>query len=206
MASRYLVRVDLLSEDTTGPALLREAIVSIHAIATVTASDDDKKRWCGSYRTVVLPHVRRVNQIFFLGQDDEYAALVVGVVVHGGGGFHHGTDRVGITIETHHEVVVIHLETGTVIGRLEIPASGRGMDAPQFASAYGTISGCWERGRHRDDDVTTTNTGGIVMAGPSVRDAALDGSMRTMKKRTKGKRRQNGKQKDGFQRGKCLFG
>jgi len=202
MTSQYLVRADVLSKSRVSTEavitqdLFEGALVSIHPI--MKTSDDKKEP--GDYLTVMLPHVGQVSQIFFLEQE-QYAVLVVC-----------SSDfldpyRFGAHI---YEVVLIHLETATLIGRLTLPVvpTMAKNNAPQFDAAFGTLSSCLERiERHFFEGGTgCVNTGGIVMAGPSVRNAPLDASMRTMKKRPKGKRRQNGKQKDGFQRGKCLFG
>ena len=101
--------------------------------------------------------------------------------------------------DRHVEAVLFHVESACEIGRLSFPLFDKGV-VPEIISSPCCV------GRVNSFVAAASERNGVVVAGYGVRDAALDKSMRTMKKREKGKRRQHGKKKDGFQRGSSLFG
>ena len=131
-----------------------------------------------THSSVTLSHVHEIVKIGFL-KNEQYAFLVCWC----------STEMPHMRLEA----IILHLESGgREIGRVSLP---KGAELPEIVGSFDTLAAGY-RG----------SGGGLVMTGNAVRDAPVDKSMRTMKKKEKSKRRRNGKQKDGFQRGKSLFG
>ena len=144
---------------------------------------NSSKKENGNIQSLDLWDVHEICKIGFLKQD-EYAFLLC---------------YCGTAPTLRLEVIILHLASGgREIGRVGLPSCGRSQEfIPDIVETFDTLVGGYHHGGA---------SGGLVMTGTAVREAPKDKSMRTMKKKEKTKRRQNGKKKDGFQRGSSLFG
>lgn len=207
MTRRHLVTSEtIISRDDNGDPL-SAAFVTIHPLPLLTVSEADRP---SDYAKVVLPQVFRTHRLVVL-EDEDYVGLLCET---------DGTDDRHVSVLLYYTVVILHLDTAREIARVPFPTT----------DTSSSSSSSIQRPRAPLPNIVTTSTAsssssspsqcdvrkrtvclgmdhrGLVMAGQSVREAPPDTSMRTMRKRPKARRRQNGKRKDGFQRGKCLFG
>ena len=145
----------------------------------VTLYQADQKPNPRAHANLLLKRVKQVRGIVF-SKDEKHAILLCD-------SYQRQEDTTWIVSQA----IVLYLADLQEIFRVDIPL-GKKDEVPLLTLDFDTLTAAYGNG--------------LVMAGPSIREAPVDASMRTTKKREKSKRRRHGKKKDGFQRGSSLFG
>ena len=180
--ARFLVTRNYIltfQDHNSGQRFKRGTLCSIRHCATTEDAEEKVYR-------VILPG--SLQRSYFLG-DGEYAVFV-------SVRFEERPDDSGVSVvQKIRRLLTVHLPSASVLETVEISHATGLIMTECFETVFAYIS------------IDRNMPGGrVILTGDAVRQAPLDGSLRTSKKRQSSKRRVKGKQKDGFQRGKSRFG